>query len=36
VGGGKIDLDSYIAAVKAVDPTEHHDLTNQAAVRKCC
>ena len=36
VGGGKIDLDSYIAAVKAADPTEHHDLTNQAAVRKCC
>ena len=36
VGGGKIDLDSYIAAVKAVDPTEHHELTNQAAVRKCC
>lgn len=36
VGGGKIDIDSYVAAVKAVDPTEHHDLTNQAAVRKCC
>jgi predicted amidohydrolase YtcJ len=36
VGGGKIDLDSYIAAVRAVDPTEHHELTNQAAVRKCC
>lgn len=36
VGGKKVDMDAYIAAVKAMDPTEHQDLTKQAATRKCC
>lgn len=36
VGGQKIDIDKYVEAVKAIDPTEHHVLTDQAATRKCC
>jgi hypothetical protein len=36
VGGAKIDIDAYIEGVKAIDPTEHHDLTNHLAARKCC
>ena len=36
VGGKKVDIDAYIAGVKAIDPTEHHDVTQQAGARKCC
>lgn len=36
VGGRKVDIDAYIAGVKGIDPTEHHDLTQQAGTRKCC
>ncbi len=36
VGGRKVDIDAYIAGVKGIDPTEHHDLSKQAAARKCC
>lgn len=35
VGGKRIDIDSYVAAVKAADPTEHHQLSAEAG-RKCC
>ena len=36
VGGKKVDIDAYVDAVKAVDPTEHHDLTGHLAKPKCC
>lgn len=36
LGGKKIDIDNYIAGVKAMDPTEHHEVTKEAAVKKCC
>ena len=36
LGGRKIDLDSVMAEVAAIDPTEHQDLHAAAAVRKCC
>lgn len=36
VGGRKIDIDAYVDAVKAIDPTEHQELANQAATPKCC
>lgn len=35
VGGKKIDIDSYVAAVKGIDPTEHQQVSAEAA-RKCC
>jgi predicted amidohydrolase YtcJ len=34
VGGRKINIDKYVADVKATDPTEHQELTKQT--RKCC
>lgn len=34
LGGKKIDLNKFVAEVKAIDPTEHQALANQ--VRKCC
>lgn len=36
LGGKKIDLDRFVAGVKAIDPTEHHELSHQLADRKCC
>ncbi|WP_313676546.1 amidohydrolase [Mycolicibacterium sp.] len=36
LGGKKIDIDAYVDAVKAVDPTEHQVLTGQVATKKCC
>jgi len=36
LGGRKIDIDSYVEAVKAADPTEHQALADQVATRKCC
>ncbi len=36
VGGRKIDIDGYVAAVKAVDPTEHRQVATEVAARKCC
>lgn len=36
VAGKKIDLDSYTAAVKAIDPTEHQQVVTEAGSRKCC
>jgi len=36
LGGRKIDTDTYIADVKAMDPTEHRALAQQAATRNCC
>ncbi|MFM9033711.1 MAG: amidohydrolase [Mycobacterium sp.] len=36
VGGRKIDIDAYIAAVKAMDPTEHQALAAEAGKRTCC
>ena len=36
VQGHKIDLDSFIAEVQSVDPTEHADLAEHAARKKCC
>ena len=36
LGGKKIDLDKFVDEIKAIDPTEHHGLTNQLANGKCC
>lgn len=36
LGGKKIDIDAYVDAVKTIDPTEHHDLTQQSGKRACC
>jgi predicted amidohydrolase YtcJ len=36
LGGKKIDLDKFVSGIKAIDPTEHHDLTKQLANGKCC
>jgi predicted amidohydrolase YtcJ len=36
LGGRKIELDSFISEVTAIDPTEHHDLTQQVAKGTCC
>jgi predicted amidohydrolase YtcJ len=36
VGGKKIDIDTYIAGVKAIDPTEHQQIAKEAGSRKCC
>ena len=36
VAGKKIDIDDYIAAVKAIDPTEHQQIAKEAGSRKCC
>lgn len=36
LGGKKIDLDTFIAEVTAIDPTEHRALTHQLASGKCC
>ena len=36
LGGRKIDLDTFVAQVKTIDPTEHQDLAQQAGDRKCC
>ena len=36
LGGKKIDLDKFVSEIKAIDPTEHHDLTKQLANGKCC
>ena len=36
LGGTKIDIDGYLAAVKAIDPTEHQVLSSQVATKKCC
>ncbi len=36
IGGKKVDIDAYIAAVKAMDPTEHQALAAEAAKPKCC
>ena len=36
LGGKKIDLDGFIGEVTAIDPTEHHELTQQIAGGKCC
>ena len=34
--GRKIDLDSFITEVQAIDPSEHTDLPGNAARNKCC
>jgi predicted amidohydrolase YtcJ len=36
LGGRKIDLDTFIDEIKAIDPTEHQQLTGQLAAGKCC
>lgn len=36
LAGKKIDLDGFLDEVKAIDPTEHHDLTHQLGNGKCC
>ena len=36
VGGRKIDIDQYVADVKAIDPTEHQAVSQEVAARKCC
>lgn len=36
LGGRKIDIDGYVAAVEAVDPTEHRSVAAEVAARKCC
>lgn len=36
LGGRKIDLESFMSEVSAIDPTEHHELHAAAAVRTCC
>lgn len=36
LGGKKIDLDAFVDEIKAIDPTEHHQLTHQLANGKCC
>lgn len=36
LGGRKIDIDGYVAAVEAVDPTEHRSVASEVAARKCC
>ena len=36
LGGRKIDIDKYVDDVKAIDPTEHHEVTQQVAAKKCC
>lgn len=34
--GRKIDLDSFISEVRAIDPSEHASLPEQATRTKCC
>lgn len=34
LGGAKVDIDKYLTNVRAVDPSEHHELAG--ATRKCC
>ena len=34
--GSRIDLDTFLAGVEAMDPTEHQHLAAQAAVHQCC
>jgi predicted amidohydrolase YtcJ len=36
LGGKKVDIDAYVDAVKAVDPTEHQVLIDQVPTKKCC
>lgn len=35
VNGERIDLDAFLEAIKAIDPTEHHDL-HKGAKKDCC
>ena len=35
-GGQRIDLDAFLAAVEAMDPTEHHHLSKKAVGRHVC
>lgn len=34
--GSRIDLDAFLKGVEAMDPTEHHHLTHEAAGHHCC
>lgn len=35
IDGERIDLDAFMAAIRAIDPTEHHEL-HQNAKKDCC